>query len=150
MSNVGITVDERMYDHKISKEVYETPERLRHLYLHLDEFEYYNELIKFPCKLINNKDLLKVHSQFYIDLATKACVKDNPYSYDKDTYFMEDSLYVAKLAAGGCLNLADAIMKGLMDRGFALIRPPGHHAEAGRGRGFCIFNNIANPGDRTT
>ncbi len=67
----------------------------------------------------------------------------NPYSYDRDTYLMEDSFHVAKLAAGGCLVLADAILTGEIDRGFALVRPPGHHAEHGRGMGFCILNNIA-------
>jgi acetoin utilization deacetylase AcuC-like enzyme len=56
---------------------------------------------------------------------------------------MADSLPTAELAAGGCLELADRIMDNTLAHGFALIRPPGHHAEPGRGMGFCIFNNIA-------
>jgi acetoin utilization deacetylase AcuC-like enzyme len=56
---------------------------------------------------------------------------------------MEHSLHIAELAAGGCLELADRLMAGEIDSGFALIRPPGHHAEPGRGMGFCIFNNVS-------
>ncbi|EKD34928.1 MAG: hypothetical protein ACD_75C02122G0002, partial [uncultured bacterium] len=39
--------------------------------------------------------------------------------------------------------LADRIMEGTLAHGFAMIRPPGHHAEPGRGMGFCIINNVA-------
>jgi acetoin utilization deacetylase AcuC-like enzyme len=48
------------------------------------------------------------------------------------------------LAAGGVISAIDAVMKGeKVKRAFALIRPPGHHAEPDRGMGFCIFNNVA-------
>jgi acetoin utilization deacetylase AcuC-like enzyme len=50
---------------------------------------------------------------------------------------------VARLAAGGALKLADGIVAGDVDNGFALSRPPGHHAERGMALGFCLFNNVA-------
>ena len=56
---------------------------------------------------------------------------------------MPATLDCAFLAAGGCLQMAEAVMSGVIDRGFALVRPPGHHAETGRGMGFCVLNNIA-------
>lgn len=56
---------------------------------------------------------------------------------------MERSLAVAQLAVGGCLELADRLMAGEINHAFAMIRPPGHHAEPGRGMGFCIVNNVA-------
>ena len=56
---------------------------------------------------------------------------------------MEQSIYTAQLATGGCLDLADRLLGGDLDSGFALIRPPGHHAEPGRGMGFCVFNNVS-------
>ena len=55
---------------------------------------------------------------------------------------MEESFTTARLAAGGCLALCDAIVAGEIDSGYALIRPPGHHAEPGRGMGFCVLNNV--------
>ena len=51
------------------------------------------------------------------------------------------SFHIAKLSAGGGFAAADAIMAGKVRNAYALIRPPGHHAEADRGRGFCVFAN---------
>lgn len=51
------------------------------------------------------------------------------------------SYHVARLSAGGCLAAADAIMSGQVRNAYCLVRPPGHHAEADRGRGFCVFAN---------
>jgi acetoin utilization deacetylase AcuC-like enzyme len=47
------------------------------------------------------------------------------------------------LAAGGLLELIKVVMQGKLNNGFALVRPPGHHAERDRAMGFCLFNNIA-------
>jgi acetoin utilization deacetylase AcuC-like enzyme len=46
-------------------------------------------------------------------------------------------------AAGGVLNAVDAVLTGAACNAFCAVRPPGHHASAGRGMGFCLFNNIA-------
>ena len=50
---------------------------------------------------------------------------------------------IAALAAGGILEAVDAIATGEIDNAYALVRPPGHHSEAARGFGFCIFNHGA-------
>ena len=51
------------------------------------------------------------------------------------------SFHIAQLSAGGGFAAADAIMSGQVRNAYALVRPPGHHAEADRGRGFCVFAN---------
>jgi acetoin utilization deacetylase AcuC-like enzyme len=51
------------------------------------------------------------------------------------------SFEIALLSAGGCLEALDAIVKGRVRNAYALNRPPGHHAEKDRGRGFCVFAN---------
>ncbi len=51
------------------------------------------------------------------------------------------SFEIALLAAGGCMAAADAVLTGLVRNAYALVRPPGHHAEADQGRGFCVFGN---------
>jgi acetoin utilization deacetylase AcuC-like enzyme len=88
-------------------------------------------------------DVEAVHSRFYLEQIQSHTNGDDPYSYDKDTYVMSDTLECALLAAGGGLQMAEAIACGEIDRGFALVRPPGHHAEPGRGMGFCVLNNVA-------
>jgi acetoin utilization deacetylase AcuC-like enzyme len=62
---------------------------------------------------------------------------------DLDTGMGPDSQRAAWLAAGAALDAVDAVMSGASLRAFALVRPPGHHAEASRGMGFCLLNNIA-------
>jgi len=48
---------------------------------------------------------------------------------------------VARLAAGGTIAAVDAVLDGVVDAAYALVRPPGHHAMADEGMGFCVFNN---------
>lgn len=60
-----------------------------------------------------------------------------------DTYATPESYELARLAAGACCQMVDKIMTGEAQRGFALVRPPGHHAEFAQISGFCLINNIA-------
>ena len=64
-------------------------------------------------------------------------------SLDPDTTTSPLSWEAAQKAAGGVLVGIDAVMGGEVENCFALVRPPGHHAEKSRGMGFCLFNNIA-------
>jgi acetoin utilization deacetylase AcuC-like enzyme len=121
----------------------ENPNRVRSLYVTLQQNGYAERCSAFPPREATTEQVRMVHSAFYLDQIREHAVKDDPYSYDKDTYLMEDSLPTARLAAGGCLELADRIMEGDIDYGFGLIRPPGHHASSGRGMGFCILNNVS-------
>ncbi len=62
---------------------------------------------------------------------------------DPDTFVGPDSVAAARRAAGGACALVDGILAGEIDRGFALVRPPGHHARPGAAMGFCLLNNVA-------
>ncbi|NEX18035.1 MAG: histone deacetylase [Halochromatium sp.] len=143
MTDVGILVDNRFLDHKIDVPVKECPERLRNLYPLLKQRPCYEQIKVFSATPLDEDEIAAVHSRIYLDQVREHAVKENPFSYDKDTYLTADTPYVAQLVAGGCRRLADAIMDQEVRRGFALVRPPGHHAEIGRGMGFCIYNNIA-------
>jgi acetoin utilization deacetylase AcuC-like enzyme len=65
------------------------------------------------------------------------------YAIDLDTQTTAASYDTACLAVGGIFGLLDAIMAGPSRRGFAAVRPPGHHAEPDKAMGFCLFNNAA-------
>jgi acetoin utilization deacetylase AcuC-like enzyme len=59
------------------------------------------------------------------------------------TYVTQTSYEDALLAAGGVIECTHAVLNGDADNAFAIVRPPGHHAEPDRAMGFCIFNNVA-------
>lgn len=62
---------------------------------------------------------------------------------DPDTYVNYNDFDTARLAAGGIVQLCQDASSGRVDNGFALVRPPGHHATKHKSMGFCLFNNIA-------
>ncbi len=62
---------------------------------------------------------------------------------DADTVVSPGSFEAALHAAGGAVELVDRLLDGAATTGFSVHRPPGHHAEAGRAMGFCLFNSVA-------
>lgn len=58
-------------------------------------------------------------------------------------YLNGKSMESARCAAGGVLELVEQVMSGKARNGMALVRPPGHHAEAHTAMGFCVFNTCA-------
>ena len=62
---------------------------------------------------------------------------------DGDTYMNRYSSMAARLSIGGLIDLIDAVLSGDLKNGFAVVRPPGHHAHAVKASGFCLFNNVA-------
>lgn len=142
MSDLGILLDDRYFQHFIHHPSLENPGRLRKLFTSVRE-RYNGSLQTILPREAGSEEIEQVHSSFYLKQVREHAIKPDPFSYDKDTYLMDQSLPTAQLAAGGCLALADQIMDNTIRHGFALIRPPGHHAEPGRGMGFCILNNIA-------
>ena len=139
----GILWDQRLLRHAIDRPSPENPERLRALYQYLDSPSFQRRFDRIKARMAEIEAVEAVHSRFYLDQIRHHAQSADPFSYDKDTYLMPATLDCAFLAAGGCLQMAEAIMSGVLDRGFALVRPPGHHAETGRGMGFCVLNNVA-------
>lgn len=84
----------------------------------------------------------QVHTKEYID-HIKSIAEQGSGWLDMDTYVGRRSFDAALLATGGLLNLVDAVLQGTVSNGFALIRPPGHHAGPNQGMGFCLLNNVA-------
>jgi acetoin utilization deacetylase AcuC-like enzyme len=80
-----------------------------------------------------DEQLLRVHTRTHLDLLRAI---DGPTLLDADTFASQTSWEAATVAAGVALAAVDC-------GGFALIRPPGHHASAGRAMGFCLVNNVA-------
>lgn len=89
------------------------------------------------------EDLQRVHPLEYLQALERA-VESGPGFIDYgDTYVTPDSFRAAKNAAGGLIAVLDTIDHSSIQHGFALIRPPGHHATANKPMGFCLLNNVA-------
>jgi len=137
----GIVKDLRYMEHDMGTFHVETPQRIQVIYQMIEE------KIKFPFLEIEprpatEEELLFIHTPVYVKSIKSTAGKDRVH-LDPDTSTSARSYEVALLAAGGVLKAADLIMQGKIQNGFALVRPPGHHAEASRAMGFCLFNNIA-------
>jgi len=87
--------------------------------------------------------LESVHLEQYIQSVEEAVKRAPTYLDYGDTYAAPSSFKAALNAAGGTLSVLDQILDGTVDTGFALVRPPGHHATQNSAMGFCLFNNIA-------
>lgn len=100
------------------------------------------ELLQVPSSPAPLDAILRVHTHQYVQ-RLQMLSEQGGGRIDADTYVNADSYQAALLAAGGLLNMTDMILDGGVENGFALIRPPGHHALEQRGMGFCLFSNAA-------
>ena len=86
--------------------------------------------------------LERVHTHAYLD-ALDALAVSGGGAWDADTYVTPDSPRVAREACGDLLAVVDAVMGGTARNGFAIGRPPGHHARPSAAMGFCLVSNVA-------
>lgn len=93
-------------------------------------------------KSATRDQLARVHTLSYLD--DIYAMRGKNAWLDRDTTAVSaGSIEAAEVAAGTAIAAVEAVMAGEADSAFALVRPPGHHAEPVRARGFCLFNNVA-------
>ena len=88
-------------------------------------------------------EIARVHAPRMIEAVEAACRAGGGMIDYAPTFVTPTSFDDALLASGGTLGGARAVWAGEAANAFALVRPPGHHAEPARAMGFCLFNNIA-------
>ena len=93
-------------------------------------------------RVATREELARVHTTSYLDAIEK--LRGQNAWLDVDTTAVsEGSVLGAEVAAGTAIAAVEAVVRGRASSSFALVRPPGHHAEPVRARGFCLFNNVA-------
>jgi acetoin utilization deacetylase AcuC-like enzyme len=137
---IGVVEDPRYLEHRGPDGHPERPERLHAVAQALDAHR--PSLVPVAPRPAGDEEILRVHERAHLDLVAHAAGRA-PLHLDPDTYVSPRSHEVALLAAGGCVDLARAVVRGDVAAGVAAVRPPGHHAEAGRAMGFCLLNNVA-------
>jgi len=88
------------------------------------------------------EQLARVHAPEHIDAIERFAASGGG-MLDVDTIMSERSFEAALHAAGGAVNAVERLLAGEDRFALCALRPPGHHAEAARAMGFCLFNNVA-------
>jgi acetoin utilization deacetylase AcuC-like enzyme len=91
--------------------------------------------------IAHEEDLLRIHTRSHVNMVREFSSHGGQHFIDQNTYVNGESFEVASFAAGAAIDAVHRSIDG--EHCFALIRPPGHHAEPDRAMGFCIFNNAA-------
>jgi acetoin utilization deacetylase AcuC-like enzyme len=141
--STGFVYDKSFLKHLTGPGHPECPERLLSTLSYIKDTAWYQDLSQLSAIKCDRSWIEEIHSSDYISRALKCCQSGAPYLDSVDVGVCKDSYDVALLAAGTPMVLADAIIRNEIKNGFALQRPPGHHAENDMALGFCLFNNIA-------
>jgi len=120
----------------------ETAKRLESIITGLKEKDLFEKVVKIESRQAVTDEITLCHSKDYVGYVKEYCENGGGF-LDPDTYSNKYSYSAAATAVGSSVDLTKAVIKKELKNGFALLRPPGHHALSNRSMGFCLFGNIA-------
>lgn len=135
----GVVLDARYMAHDTG---HGHPERAERIGALLPAIGDRPDVVHVPPRAATGDDIVLVHGEGHFERVARTARHAHD-ALDADTPVSAQSFETACLATGGVLALLDEVMAGRLRNGFALVRPPGHHAERERAMGFCLFNNVA-------
>ena len=152
----ALVYDAAMLNHHVPEEFPEVPARLERGIAMIEGLIAEETLpaetaLRLDARPATSEELEAVHTPAYITkvrlaverLRERAGEDADPVKFATDVYISPGSYTAATLAAGAPLVALDAIGEGRAHNGYALVRPPGHHARPAQAMGFCLFNNVA-------
>jgi acetoin utilization deacetylase AcuC-like enzyme len=137
----GLVFDPIFLEHNLTGHP-ESAKRLESILIVLKEKGLYEKVKNIEPRLAKIDEIAVCHTKEYVKYVKEFCEQGGGY-FDPDTYSNKYSFIAAATAVGSSIDLTIAVIKEEMKNGFALLRPPGHHALANRSMGFCLFGNIA-------
>lgn len=140
MTQTLLLTDPLFLRHDPGPEHPERPERLSHI-LDLLNMEPITGAERRAPRPATEEELAAVHTQRLRDYLRG--LRGRHEVIDPDTLTSPDTYDAAVLAAGASVQAVEEVLAGRAHNAFALVRPPGHHAEPDRAMGFCLFNNVA-------
>jgi acetoin utilization deacetylase AcuC-like enzyme len=143
MHQTGIVADARVQNHNPGPGHPERPARYHAVMSRFETSGLLHDLARIEARVATNDELALAHSREYMALVEREIAQDRRQLSTGDTDISPQSIESARVAAGSVLAAVDAVLSGQVGNAFCVVRPPGHHASAAIGMGFCLFNNIA-------
>ncbi|KAE8230807.1 hypothetical protein CF326_g4186 [Tilletia indica] len=149
----GLVYDGRLLLHDIPGPIShpEAPERVEAIYKLLNRSGCTLKMKRIAIREATKEEVLKVHDEGLwngVEMSAffqhKQLARRTPLlEAVSSLYVNEYSALCTRLACGGTIELCDAVASRRIKNGFAVVRPPGHHAEPNHSMGFCFYNNVA-------
>jgi acetoin utilization deacetylase AcuC-like enzyme len=138
----GIVRNAAFLDHLTGDGHPESHRRLEAIHRMLDRTDLRQRLALIEARPADEKEILLVHSPAHLEKIAATAAHESS-ALTSDTIASTGSYSAARLAVGGVLEAVSRVADGRLSNAFALVRPPGHHAERNRAMGYCLFNNVA-------
>jgi acetoin utilization deacetylase AcuC-like enzyme len=119
----------------------ESPDSKRRLLALLEVSGLAEQLTRIVPRAATPAELRYFHTERYIETVRRVSASGGG-DIGESATIGAGSYEIALLAAGGCIEATKAVLSGRIKNAYALVRPPGHHAEADQGRGYCVFGNV--------
>jgi histone deacetylase 6 len=140
-----------LHSNPIDPEHPERPVRIYKIFRKLQENSLLQHMKRIKIREVTKDEVMLVHDQGIWDGVERTAlyhpdiIKEQVPRLENlsSLYINEHSAFAARLSCGGAIELCDAIASGRIRNGFAIVRPPGHHAEPNKSMGFCFYNNVA-------
>jgi len=142
-NSTALLLDPIYREHLLGRDHVERPERFDAVVRGLKEAGLLDRTSRVDRRAATMDELRLCHSPEYLEIAKEDVESGRTQLSTGDTEITPNSWEIATLASGGAMNAVDAVMTGKARNAFCAIRPPGHHATATRGMGFCLVNHVA-------
>jgi acetoin utilization deacetylase AcuC-like enzyme len=143
MPQTGLVADARVKKHDTGPGHPEQSARFSAVLNRLESTGLVQDLVRLAPRAATDDELALAHTRHYIALVETEVAAPRRQLSTGDTDICPESAVAARVASGGVLSAVDAVFARTVRNAFCLVRPPGHHASAATGMGFCLLNNIA-------